>query len=132
MLEKQAIEMIKQIEDTTPPCKGLFFRGYSTMFFHDNRIERKEGLRLLKKKSCKGGELCNSYKDDHFQSYRCDHWFLDEMSESIACECLIMPEIEDGKLYSVRITNMTHDFESGYCDDFDVEFFKVKEKKDEN
>lgn len=40
----------------------------------------------------------------------------------------IMPEIENGKLYSIRLTNETFDYETGHCDGFDVEIFEVKEK----
>ena len=57
---------------------------------------------------------------------------LDEMTEMLNCEGVIIPNIEDGALYGIRVTNETHDWDSGYCDGYDFEFYRIKEddKKD--
>lgn len=97
-------------------CKGgIFFRGYSNFYkdSNDNLVKRQE-LRLLKRKSCKGN---------------CCDWIYDLLDEDVSLgNTPIMPEIENGKLYSIRLTNETFDYETGHCDGFDVEIFEVKEK----
>lgn len=115
-----------ELNPRTTSCKGLFFRGYSSTYYdNDGKIERKEGLRLLKRKSCNAFEGCNSFDDD-ISKIRCDWWMLDEMRESLDYDCVIFPEIENKVLYSLRITNETYDFESGHCDGYDLEFYKVE------
>lgn len=110
-------------------CKGLFFRGYSSIYYdNDGKIERKEGLRLLKRKSCNAFEDCGSYTGD-VSKMRCDWWMLDEMTDQLDCDCVNFPEIEDRALYSLRIVNETYDWESGHCDGYDLEFYKVEENE---
>jgi len=117
----------KQREEKGLVCKGLLFRGYSSLYYdNDGKIERKEGLRLLKRKSCNAFEDCGSYAGDVLKM-RCDWWMLDEMREAIDCEGVIFPEIEDKALYRLRVVNETYDWESGYCDGYDLEFYKVEE-----
>lgn len=105
-------------------CKGLFFRGYSSIYYKDGEIAKREGFRLLKRKSCKGGDNCKSWDGKDTSTYNCDCWFLEQIDELLPDD-VIMPGIEDGYLYSIRVINETYDFESGYCDGFEVEFYKV-------
>ena len=42
-------------------CEGLIFRGYSSTYSNEDGVCRKEGVKLLKRKSCKGGEDCKSW-----------------------------------------------------------------------
>lgn len=96
-------------------CKGLTFRGHTSQFFDykDRRIEKKQRIRLLKKESCPGCPMCS--------------WFLDDMGDMISTDGLIWPEeIEDGKLYTIRVTNEHRDWESGIVDDYQ---FEIVEKK---
>lgn len=93
------------------PCKGLVFRGYSNTFKSNNHIGQHQGIKLLKRKSCPGCEVCGS--------------LLDEVSESIACNSLIMPTIHHGALYSIHITNVHKDWESGLVDDYEIEVYKL-------
>ena len=108
---------MKAIATKTDKCKGIFFRGYSSTFFNykESRIERREGFRLLKKESCKG---C-----DH----SCEHFFLEEMHDIIDCEGTIIPEIEDGVIYQIRVVNISTDYESGHVAGYDFEFYKKEE-----
>ena len=110
-------EEIKVAKSNSPECKGLTFRGYSSVYTSSKSrgVEKREGIKLLKKKSCPGCEKCS--------------WLLDDIPESIACKTLILPEIEHGALYSLRVTNESRDYESGYVDDYDLEFYKIKEDK---
>ena len=93
------------------PCKGLIFRGHRTMFVKDGRIELKQGVRLLKRKSCKGCDKCE--------------WWWDSLNEDVENEHIIFPEIEHGALYSIRVVNESRDFETGYVDDYDTEIYKL-------
>ena len=104
-------------EDNTPECKGLVFRGYSSTFmaYESRGIERREGVKLLKRKSCPGCEKCS--------------WMLDALPDHIDCKTLNLPEIEPGVLYGLKAINLSRDYETGYVDDCDLEFYKIKEDK---
>jgi len=96
-------------------CKGIFFRGYHNIFQYKGKIELREGIRFLKRKSCSGCFQCK--------------WIMDNINEDIACGCLIWPnEIKDGKLYSIHAINPTYDIESDICDGYDLEIFEIKEE----
>jgi hypothetical protein len=107
-------------------CEGLLFKGYSSEYCNDGEIGRREGFRLLKRKSCKGYPDCKSYDGEDISTHHCDHWFLEEMSDMLDCECVMMPPIEDQELYRVRVINETTDWESGHVDGYDFEFYKVE------
>jgi hypothetical protein len=96
-------------------CKGITFRGYRNLFFASGRLELQQGVRLLKSKSCSGdcGSKC------------CDHWMLDDINESLACGTVILPEIEHGALYSIKMSNVETDWETGCTDAFDLEIYKL-------
>lgn len=101
------------ILDMTPQkvstCKGQVFKGYSSFFYNNGRIERRQGIRLMKSLSCPGCEDCGGA------------WMLGEVREHIECETFLMPEIEHGKLYEIRVTNEERDWESGITDAYDLE-----------
>jgi hypothetical protein len=50
-------------------------------------------------------------------------WLMDDINESMACGNVIFPEIENEKLYSVRMVNISRDWESGFVDDYDLEIY---------
>jgi len=127
--EKMSKKMM--IKKSEPSCDGLLFRGYSSTYCQGEEIGRREGFRLLKRKSCKGYPDCKSYDGKNISTHKCDHWFLDEMSDMLDCDGVIIPAIENNALYRIKVVNETHDWETGYCDGFDFEFYKVEEKKDE-
>ena len=110
-------------------CEGLLFRGYSSTYCKDGEVGKREGFRLLKRKSCKGGDDCKSWDGEDFATYSCDHWFLEEMGEMLP-EGVVIPEIENYALYRIRVINEIYDFESGHCDGYDFEFYKVEEEDD--
>jgi hypothetical protein len=106
---KKRIEKKKEVE----VCKGLVFRGYTSTWtsYVQGKIETKQGVRLLKKKSCPGCNQCS--------------WLLDAVDDIIYSDGLIMPTIEHGALYSIIVVNESRDFESGICDGFDLEIIKI-------
>ena len=85
-------------------CKGLIFRGFNSTFYSDCRLEKRSGIRMLKKKSCPGCEKCG--------------FLLEDLSQN---ESVIIPEIEHDELYTVVVTNISKDWETGYVDDWDLE-----------
>jgi hypothetical protein len=94
-------------------CTGLVFRGFNSMFFSGGKLERREGIRLLKRESCNGCEKCG--------------WMLENLSQDDCSETIIMPTIDDGKVYTVKITNESRDWETGYVDDYDLEVVLLKD-----
>ena len=102
--------------DSGPECKGLVFRGFENLFWANNRLERKEGIKLLKRKSCSGCPKCG--------------WLLDSMSEQVSNgTTIIMSNIENGKEYSLRVINEHRDWETGYVDDYDIEVYLLDNSK---
>lgn len=94
-------------------CKGIYFRGYTNSYFIDGKIEFKSGFRFLKRMSCPGCEHCGG--------------MFYAISESLYSNNIIIPQIEHGKLYTVAITNIHTDWETGYVEDYDIEFVLVEE-----
>jgi hypothetical protein len=96
-------------------CKGLYFRGYRNFYQKRGNVHLRQGVKFLKRMSCTGCSKCG--------------WYHDTINEQMDCDGVLMPEIEDGKLYSVMITNESTDWESGCIDSYDFEFFEVEETK---
>ena len=113
--EKGMIEVKTQNQ-----CKGATFRGYASTFYDsiNQRVERKEGIRILKSKSCPGCQFCA--------------FISDQLPDMIDSKSLIFPKggIISGKLYSIRVINESRDYESGMIDDWDFEIFEIKDKED--
>ena len=105
---------IDLLDTTSKPkhiCKGLVFRGFHSMFVAgDMTIQRKEGIRLLKRKSCQGCPECEF-----------NYWMMDNIREEVSMGSLIMPEIHHGELYTVRVINETRDWETGIVDSWETE-----------
>lgn len=93
-------------------CKGLIFRGYSNTFFSNGRIERKEGLRLLKRESCPGCEN------------ECQSHILENIHDDLECKLIVLPLIEDGELYFLEYQSISTD-EYGNVDDYEIGVVKI-------
>lgn len=93
-------------------CTGQIFKGYRTMFFSKGRIEIRQGIRHLKKKSCNCDKCCG---------------VLDAVQEATSDGYLIMPDIiENDAFYGVRFINVSTDWETGYVDSYDVSIYKLE------
>lgn len=107
---------IRFVEEERPEvkeCKGLFFRGYSNIYTIGAELHIKKGFRLLKRKSCTGCPKCDHYSD--------------MMRDMIPSGNYIIPDpIIDGGLYTVRVGNVSTDWESGFADDWDYIFEEVR------
>ncbi len=101
---------LSEIVRDAQSCKGLFFRGYANFFFDGRTAQRKEGVRLLKKMSCSGCPQCG--------------WFYEDYCNGTE---IILPRIEHGALYTLKVTNVKRDWETGFIDGYDVEFVKIDE-----
>jgi len=107
-------------KDPSKQCKGLIYRGKRNAFINGrDEYVYSERMMLLKRKSCKGCERCG--------------FLHEELQQSLDMDCLpLMPSyLEDGCLYQLSVTNMSKDWETGYVDDYDLEFVKYVEKDDE-
>lgn len=104
-------------EDKGEPCKGLWFRGYSNFFYSGDRVERKEGVRFLKRKSCPGCEKCGWLWD----------WIQEELG-NFGSKAVVMENIENGALYHLQPGNGSRDWESGVYELDDIEFVKAQEE----
>jgi hypothetical protein len=113
--EIKELELDITAERDPKDCKGLIFRGYRNAYAQGAEYHIKKGFRLLKRKSCPGCAKCGFFSDD--------------INEMIDSNGLIIPDIENGALYSIRVTNIGTDWESGLVDSWDYEFFKVDEKE---
>jgi hypothetical protein len=105
-------EGLKEEADPASDCKGLFFRGYQNLYVSQyGEVHTKQGIKFLKRKSCKGCHQCS--------------FIIDSMKE--CPDSVIMPKIVQSHLYSIRVTNQCRDWETGYIDDYDIEVFEVKD-----
>jgi len=107
-------ELILVHDDYKEPtiCKGMKFRGYTSTFWSGHKLETRHGIRFLKRDSCTGCSKCA-----HFDE------FMEETPENI----IGLNEIKHGKIYTLNVTNMYYDWQSGYLDDWDVEIVEVRE-----
>lgn len=99
-------------------CKGRYYRCSLTRYL-DKRGAYVETMKMvpMRRMSCPGCEECG--------------WIDDELSESYSTygtSPLFAKEPEHGKLYTIRATNVSHDWESGIVDGWDLEFVEVSEE----
>lgn len=100
--------------DQKDECKGLFFRVSINDYFVNERSEYTYStrLRLLKSMSCPGCSQCQ--------------WLLDDYGE--CGDMPLLPEgLSNGDIVSLGVTNISHDYETGYVDGYDLKLVKVKQ-----
>jgi len=105
---------IKESKEKT--CKGLFFRAKLNMFINKKgEYVCQERMIPVKRISCKGCECCAP--------------LLEELWE-FACEVdrPVIQKFEHNALYELKITNVFTDWETGYAEDWDLEFVMVEEE----
>lgn len=92
-------------------CIGQKFRCNINTYVHNDTYSHSIQMRRLKRKSCLGCEECG--------------WVMDELAEHISCDGLpIIQHPNHGAIYSLRIVNISRDWETGYIDDYDLEFIE--------
>lgn len=96
-------------------CKGLVFRYSENTFLSVEKgiYQTQARFKVLKRKSCNGCEFCG--------------YLLETLSEDLAAEHNpILPQNpSSNKLYGLRVINESTDFETGYVDSFDMEFYEL-------
>ena len=112
-------EIVEKKSESKKVCKGLFFRANCNTYFQYNKgtITRKVTLKLLKRLSCKGCEKCGWMLAGDFS----------EISEDYSN--VIFDHVKNGKIYTPVVVNISKDWETGYCDDYDIEMQEVKNKE---
>ena len=103
------IELVHTQRKKVSVCVGMIFRYSENEFINSNGdFVYTERMRLQRRLSCKGCEKCD--------------WLHDCYKE----QGVVWPKgLVKGELYSLQITNESRDWESGYIDDFDLEFVRV-------
>lgn len=94
------------------PCKGLFFRGSSSLYVKDLLIVSRRQVKFLKRASCTGCNGCN--------------WFWESIGEEAADRNVDLDHIEQGKIYEAVFVEDGQDLETGLCDDWHIDFREVK------
>jgi len=123
-LFKNIMDILSKLKNANasaaPKCQGLVFRCSSNQFFLWNWKSRtsftdKTSMNLLKRKSCKGCSKCD--------------YFYEELHESSCDRQVVMPKNpRDGGLYTVKYKNISTDWETGYVDDYEIEFVEYNEE----
>ena len=125
----EAMSKLRMELDSKPKCKGLFFRGRTNTYYNyeTGKLDIRKSLTLLKRDSCKGYPDCDSYDEekDNILNSCCDHWMLEEMNDMMDVDAVIVPEIEDGALYGLKVSNLSTDWETGYVNDYTFEFYEI-------
>ena len=99
--------------DEPEKCKGLFYRGHTNKYWNGYKLSFSKELRFLKRRSCTGCVKCD--------------WYYEQIKELLYIDAIILPEIKNGQLYSVKCVVTSTDWETGYADDWVFEFYEVKE-----
>lgn len=102
------------------PCKGLVFRCERTAWGDGGEINFKTRFRLLKRKSCPGCEQCDFLWEDVGERL--------SMAYDWSTADPIIHEGVNGKMYRLMVTNMSTDWETGICDDYDLELREYNEE----
>ena len=95
-------------------CKGRIYRGRVNAYVSNDTYVYQEKMVFLKRLSCKGCDSCGFLIDD-----------LQERSFEPKRYGPIIKNIEDGELYELKVVNIQKDWETGYADDWDLEFVKI-------
>ena len=96
-------------------CKGRIYRGRINAYVSNGKYVYQESMSFLKRESCKGCDKCN-FLEDYLHEFACD----------IDGNLPIIKNIKDQALYKLKIVNMSRDWETGYVDEFDLEFVELK------
>lgn len=100
-------------------CEGLVFRCVSSQFAYEDRKGRtvwgeRTFMRQLKKESCEGCSKCLN--------------MLGALKEfSSDSDVSVRPTLEHGAKYKLQGVDISHDYETGICDDWGLAFIKIEE-----
>jgi hypothetical protein len=106
------------IEDKSEKvCKGKFFRASVNGFMSaGGTYTYQERMKPLKRMSCSGCVDCG--------------WIEDDLNEFINNEVFpgVKTGIENGAIYTLTVTNISRDWESGVVDGYELQFVKYRQK----
>lgn len=102
------IDLIKNIEDND--CKGLIYRCKVNHFKNSKgHVIFSSRFIPMKKLSCPGCHKCGA--------------LIESLDECIANDTLPITTTEkNNQLYSLEMSDISYDWETGYIDDWDLEF----------
>jgi hypothetical protein len=95
-------------------CKGMYFKYIVNNFENNGSIVKKQTMRFLKRKSCKGDcPFCSWVWEDINMGTGVDHF------------CFPKNGINNG-IYKLRFVEDYRDFDIGYVEDWHYEFIEVE------
>lgn len=95
-----------ETEAKGPACKGLFFRvRVSRYTTRSGVIGHKREYRPLKRMSCPGCDKCG--------------WMWDDLADH---GNMFLDGGKDGEVVQLKMANISHDYETGYVDGYDLAF----------
>lgn len=118
-----------EVEKNKEACNGKFYKAKFNPFIN-RKGEYVYQIRMIpiKKMSCPGCDSC---------------WFLDEdLNERLGCfeydkhkskspfhsgHIPNMEHLRHDHIYELKATNLSKDWETGYVDDWDLEFVEIKD-----
>lgn len=116
-----SITILTDVKTRIAECKGMVFRYRENFYWSGTRYVWQESMNLLKRKSCPGCEKCWGLRED-----------LHELSTGNYSRPPILPSNpKDQGLYTLIYTNVSTDYETGWVDDYDIEFVEYQEPDDE-
>lgn len=100
-------------------CKGLVFKCRISSWFDlkHYKISEKKELYLLKRKSCSGCNSC-AWLYETFGDMNSDGDVINDI--------INFDIIENNKLYMISICNVSHDWETGHIDSYDLQLTEIK------
>ena len=94
-------------------CKGQIFKCVVNNHIDTNgSYVQKFTMKMLRRKSCKGCQYCE-YLDEYAREE------IDNVGE------ILVDNPQHNALYQLSVVNITTDWETGFADDFDMEFVKI-------
>ena len=112
---------LQKSENPEPECKGLIFRyARETWIGTAQDINFRDRFRFIKGKSCEGCDKCGWMWDD-LHEFLCDPEF---------CNIICPDEPKQNQLYTIIVSNISKDWETGYVDEWDLEFVEYEEPKE--
>jgi len=94
-------------------CKGKFFRASVNGFMSaDGTYTYQERMKPLKRMSCSGCADCDWIEDD-LKEFICNEMFPD-----------VKDGIENAAIYTLEVTDISRDWESGIVDGYELQFVK--------
>ena len=93
-------------------CQGVIFKCVETTYNTSKGIANTKKLNIIRTLSCNGCSNCG--------------WLLEDLDNYMHNNRIDISHCEHNNYYELITTNISRDWESGYIDDWDLEFVKIE------